>query len=527
MGASGDRLESAVGVRVEYQGFRGTVCFAGEIAGQAGVWIGVEWDDPSRGKHDGSHNGVSYFKTSHPTSGSFVRPNKVNFGISCVEAIKDRYGKVDGSTAGIDENALSELKKAMNANVVEMVGFDKVNSKQSQFENLRFVDLSGMPVKCAGEQGQLYETCPLLIELKLCETLISSWQCVGDITAQLRELKCLDLSNNKLPVPNQAGTIQLQKSFQSIHSLILNTMGYTWDQVLNCASMWPSITCLAVEGNKIHELESPSFGVLSNLTSLSLQMNPIKDWNYVNKLGNLSSLQILSLNNTEIQEVFFPGDGKTSLFPSLQELSLQNNQIDNWCSINELNKLGSLHSLMLQSNPIMGESKAFDLVIGKVKGLKKLNRRQVTEQERRGCEYDYMKCYGREWVAARDDPVLLREFLRLHPRYPELIEKHGSISEEDITTAPKPLKSRLLNLKIVCSNSPDGPEFIKKVPKNMTIQKLTGLVQKLVDTGGLVPILQVRSAKAPGIEVSLEKDMQDLSFYSVEDGDTIAVSWCT
>lgn len=26
-------------------------------------WIGVEWDNPERGKHDGTHEGHTYFKT--------------------------------------------------------------------------------------------------------------------------------------------------------------------------------------------------------------------------------------------------------------------------------------------------------------------------------------------------------------------------------------------------------------------------------------------------------------------------------
>lgn len=26
-----------------------------------GLWLGVEWDEPDRGKHDGSHDGVQYF----------------------------------------------------------------------------------------------------------------------------------------------------------------------------------------------------------------------------------------------------------------------------------------------------------------------------------------------------------------------------------------------------------------------------------------------------------------------------------
>ena len=36
------------------------------------VWFGIEWKDPSRGKHDGTYKGIEYFKAKHPTG----RPNK-------------------------------------------------------------------------------------------------------------------------------------------------------------------------------------------------------------------------------------------------------------------------------------------------------------------------------------------------------------------------------------------------------------------------------------------------------------------
>lgn len=28
----------------------------------SGIWLGVEWDDPQRGKHDGTYEGTQYFK---------------------------------------------------------------------------------------------------------------------------------------------------------------------------------------------------------------------------------------------------------------------------------------------------------------------------------------------------------------------------------------------------------------------------------------------------------------------------------
>lgn len=50
-----------VGRRLSYASARCTVRYFGEVQGTTGEWLGVEWDDHSRGKHDGSHGGVKYF----------------------------------------------------------------------------------------------------------------------------------------------------------------------------------------------------------------------------------------------------------------------------------------------------------------------------------------------------------------------------------------------------------------------------------------------------------------------------------
>lgn len=49
------------GDRLCYDGAICTVRYLGEVAGTSGSWIGVEWDDATRGKHDGSHKGTRYF----------------------------------------------------------------------------------------------------------------------------------------------------------------------------------------------------------------------------------------------------------------------------------------------------------------------------------------------------------------------------------------------------------------------------------------------------------------------------------
>jgi tubulin-specific chaperone E len=50
-----------VGQRISYDGALCTVRFVGEVSGTTGTWLGVEWDDSARGKHDGCHKGVRYF----------------------------------------------------------------------------------------------------------------------------------------------------------------------------------------------------------------------------------------------------------------------------------------------------------------------------------------------------------------------------------------------------------------------------------------------------------------------------------
>lgn len=41
---------------------RGIVKYCGEVAGTIeGVWIGIDWDDSNRGKHNGCFKNVQYF----------------------------------------------------------------------------------------------------------------------------------------------------------------------------------------------------------------------------------------------------------------------------------------------------------------------------------------------------------------------------------------------------------------------------------------------------------------------------------
>ena len=65
--------------------------------------------------------------TRHPTGGSFVRPKKVDFGISIFEALKQRYGQGGDS---INEEDMYVMSGNNRWKAVEMVGADSIQQKQ-------------------------------------------------------------------------------------------------------------------------------------------------------------------------------------------------------------------------------------------------------------------------------------------------------------------------------------------------------------------------------------------------------------
>ena len=53
-------------------------------------------------------------------------------GVDYNAAVRDRYGDY----GGVDDATVRELRKEIKASFVEMVGFDKIQSKQSDYDKL-------------------------------------------------------------------------------------------------------------------------------------------------------------------------------------------------------------------------------------------------------------------------------------------------------------------------------------------------------------------------------------------------------
>jgi len=117
-----------------------------------------------------------------------------------------------------------------------------------------------------------------------------------------------------------------------------------------------------------------------------------------------------------------------------------------------------------------------------------------------------------------------KEFITSHPRFPALVEKYGvpDISEPTKNTQ---LSSNVITVEFVCPDNPNIKSIKKKLLKNMDVQKLMGVVQRLFRINGKIPTLSFVRPKVSEDEIPLDKPLQELSYYLIDEGDLILVRW--
>lgn len=440
-------------------------------------------------------------------------------------AIRERYKK--------EVQQVLQEEITISSRTVEMVGFESVSEKQQE-ALLTTVALRMCEVSRPGPEDEIRKTTPYVLSLDLCGNLLYRWEDVAAITQQMEQLKELVLSHNRLHVP--AAPLALPQSFSQLQVLSLRDCALTWPQLLECAPMWPKLEELYISENDITQLQRPST-VLQSLKVLDLSDNPLVEDSVLN-IAYLPQLENLNMSRTGLSAVRFhdaqPGC-KTAMFPVLKTLALNDNNISDWLLVNELEKLRSLVKLSFRHNPVLGRERnpetATQLLIARVGQLEVLNMCQIPPEERRGAELDYCKMFGLDWLASggHRDPEQNRpsaEFTSQHPRYLSLIHKYGAPEEGELKKQePFALKNQLLSITFVCPDEPDRQPVVKRLPDSMILQKVKGLLYRLLKIPGAELKLSYSSSKMEGKEIEMDNDLKPLEFYSIEDGDTVLVRW--
>ncbi|RCI07047.1 hypothetical protein CU098_013582 [Rhizopus stolonifer] len=521
-----------IGSRIQVGKDRATIRFIGSVPGSKGEWLGVEWDDPSRGKHDGSREGVRYFECRGSTSGSFIRyhPEKILLGVTFLDALRDKYLEQDELTrikgeAYDKSKDRGELYLGGNKQiVVETYGFEKI-------QRLKVVGLAEQLVQSADAPDQISEAKLTIEDLDLSRNLISDWETVSLIASQLPQLVILRLNHLRFTSPPREGL-----SLHNLKTLALNYTAISWNDIQLLSSSLPKLEDLQLGGNELSELSEIN---LPYLKCLNLEDNQINDWNQVAKLGSLPKLEILFLNGNQITKIHSTSN---DLFPALNYLRLDNNLIDNWDSLNALNQITSLTKIRCKHNPItkdMDKELEAAHIAGRIKNLTHINGNTLTARERTDLERYYLKFCTKDGSTKED-------IAAVHPRYTELCAQHGEpdlgIQTKESSSA---LKDRLINVQLTTRESiPSMHDFLaqrhqadlpllisstqKKFLKTMTIRNVKHMIQRLLKipaSNQHLYLLQPISGESDRdlMVMDIEDDLRDLKFYGINDGDEILV----
>ncbi|KAK5975931.1 hypothetical protein GCK32_002409, partial [Trichostrongylus colubriformis] len=425
-----------LGDRVSIGGYGATVRYIGDVSGHPGVWVGVEWDNPDRGKHNGSVSGVRYFETSSAKGGSLVHIQNVEPGVDLLTAILNRYANA------VDENVFVVSTKA-----VELVGMHSTSKKQSNIYELKHIVLeSCCVVEPPPEACAPFGRC---VTLNLFNNLLTRWEDVRKILKYFPKLRELVLRKNRMESAVAGGTWQ---EVTSLRDLILSDCGLSSESMYNILSYLPSVRNLYAIGNTFTYFRVPQVAV--SLNSLDIGNNPIAC--FTNISGNLNSLQKLCVVDCRIERIAI-SDGQ---FPSLTTLNIKGNVISEWRSINRLQTLPMLSVLYIDCEHLscVPGIEVHEVIIAKLSGLVDLNRFDISAVERQSAEVRFLDKYF-----CADDGIKAD-----HSDDIERLKKVHGVAD---------VSSKACGLNVIMlSICHEGNTVKKRVPLAITVQKLTDMV---------------------------------------------------
>ncbi|XP_054169113.1 tubulin-specific chaperone E-like [Oppia nitens] len=421
-------------------------------------------------------------------------------GITFVTAIEKRYIE----TCIIPKDVLHLPQTDGHQRTIELVGFEKT------FERLNEVVVSHMKIIASGNDcHRLRSVLSQTKTLVLSNNWLTDWMEVFKIVVNMEMLTDLVLSHNKLKLPTEEQL--LDESLKSIKTLIIDNINYNWHNILYCCQMWPSIERLDLWGNCISQLSSPKGLIFNHLNYLSLCNNNIEDWLQVCKLGELQELKTLDVSDCNLRQICFRDvvvNQKTLLFPQLEYLLISNNRLNEWRDIAELNKLQKLQNLFIKNNPVFDNEKYdtnFNFILSRIEGLKVLNRENISEAMRRDSEIAY-----------------LRRMYKENPTFESILAKLGTPYGFENLSKKEMERKKFFNIKL--RNPFDNKmEIEKKIPASITIINLKTIVRKLFDIDYNYDFNLIWTSK--DFECPLDKESQNLNYYSIENGDTILFFW--
>lgn len=429
-----------VGDRVEHKESCGSLRYIGTLPGRQGTWLGVDWDDKTRGRHDGSYEGIHYFETRHPTSGSFIKAEKMKQGgrRSFLDAVNERF-------------AISGSIKSMHS-----------------------IDVSGM-----GVCDSFAENLPVSVSdarvLRVSDSLLNDFGDVYSLLATFHNLEQFDVARNCFHVFPQKPMLEPRPK---LLRLDLNGTHISQEILRDFVSRLPNLQELRLYDTGLNSLHPEISKLLGNVRLIDLGGNPIPFDEICSVIGALPLLRELYLVGCAIDGTeSFP----THAFPALWRLSLSENPLRAWTIFSTMVTLPSLRLLQATDTPLTADLgmepqddtlRSRDAIIARLPMLERLHGTDITEDERMYAEKRYVTCCGSIWAQGgkvRQD----------YPRIQELANKYGievGGVKKRADGVAETLQADLIPVEMRCQDT----VITKDLPRSISTGKLRVLTLSLL-----------------------------------------------
>jgi hypothetical protein len=324
----GDRLRVGAGTPT-HPAPAATVRYVGPVAGTAPstTWVGLEYDEDGRGKHDGCVKkksatidslpdpGIRYFSTRPGASaaGSLVREAALAGvavrGITLLDGLRARYqaGVVVG---GADHPSSSSSH--------HLAGAAAVAARQADLMALASACLAGSPV-CGAGAGDMRSILPALTDLDLSGSLVPDWAAgAAALGRALPGLASLSLAACGLGAGGAASVggpgppVPWAPAFPALRTLVLARTGLGWGDVLaTVAPDTPALESLSLAHcGLVAVAPPPPPTVLTRLTALDLGGNALAGVDALAGVwGTAAALPALACLDLTTNPCLFSGGG--------------------------------------------------------------------------------------------------------------------------------------------------------------------------------------------------------------------------
>jgi hypothetical protein len=463
------------------------------VKGTQGEWLGVEWDDPSRGKHSGLAGSVKYFECVYPNAGSFVRPNRpCDKPRKFMQALRYKY-------AGGDQ-VPNEMPRQVriSGKEVEEVGFDKIKQKQAILNELKRVFLDGLCISHCDERDdhrslkEIGETCGSIIDLDLSNNLFEKFSEITLICAQLKHLSSLRLDGNRFydlrpPVSLESA----QSIFANVFDLSLESAFLDWDNALVLCSYFPGLQNLSLLRNNLSTFKAISSQTLPHsLTTLNLGFNQFQIIGaQLNLVSSLPNLKKLLLHQCGIRDI---ASTVQQFSKTLAEVDLSYNEISSWQFVDQLpNIFPGLRHLIISHNPLFQQfsnpedaSTADLLITARLGNIIRLNNSGIAPKYRQEAEMYYIAVVGRELELQTEKTE--SDILSSNPRYTILCSIYDTPIHHRVPQKrnPNSLEARLMKVTFTIIHgfaSRPIASISEEIPREISIYGLMGQAGRLLD----------------------------------------------